>query len=91
MILLCAVPIVFEQVAAQDGKILEDTEAECEQGDVVEVNAETVADKDERRSKQCVREESRDKDMLVEALCNCSSEAAECGVKRRNERDGKEL
>lgn len=90
-VLLCAVPIVPEQVAADDRKVFEDTKTKREQSNVVEVDAETVADKDKRRGEQCVGEKARDEDVLVEPFRDRRAQSAERSVKRSDKRDGEQL
>ena len=52
LMLFRTVPIIPEQITAQNGKVLENTEAKREQRDIVEIDAEAVTDKDECRRKQ---------------------------------------
>lgn len=89
--LLCAVPIVFEQVATDHREVFEDAEPEREQRDIVEIDAEAIADKDERGGKQGIREKPRDKDVLVEPLRDRRAQSAESGVERGDERNGEEF
>ena len=83
--------IVAQEIAAQHGEILEHTETERKQGDVVQVDAEAVADKDERRREQGVREEARHKDALVEPLGDNGAQSTEGGVEGGDEGDGEDL
>lgn len=88
---MSAAAIVTQEIAAQHGEVLEHTETEGKQGDVVQVDAEAVADKYERCREQGVREESRHKDTLVEPLGDNGAQPAEGGVEGSDECDGEYL
>ena len=88
---MSAAAIVTQEIAAQHGEVFEHTEAKRKQGDVVQVDAEAVADEDKRRSEQGVREESRHKDALVEPLGDNGAQPAEGGVEGSDECDGEYL
>ena len=77
--------MLLERPSAQECEVFEDAETECEECDIVEINAEFVAKKDEERGHESIREEAADEDFVIEFLVDGSAQTTKNGVERRED------
>ena len=78
-------------MAAQDSQILENAEAESQQGHIVKVDAQAVTHKDQESRQQGIGEEAADKDRIVKVTAQGCPQAAKDGIQRGQESHRKEL
>ena len=72
--------MLFEEMTAQNRQILEDTQAERQERHIVEVDAEAIADVDEKGGHESVHKEARDEYGIVEVVFRRRPQAAENGI-----------
>ena len=83
--------MLFDEITAHNGQVLEDTHAERQQRHIVEVDGQMVADKNQKGRQHGINKKAGNKNGVVKIVIHRRADTAEHGVQAGQQGHGKEF